>query len=120
MGDIVAPQEMDSNNSFGSMKCLWKFIKCRSTDFNGVASLKVDGKLINDPKLKAEALHHQFQSVFTHEYAFDVHLPNQIPSMPNILISTSGVQKLLANLQPSKVAGPDNVSPRVLKELSMS
>ena len=38
--------------------------------------------------------------------------------MMDIYISTPGVQKLLANLNPSKAAGPDNLSPRVLRELS--
>jgi len=38
--------------------------------------------------------------------------------MMDIYISTPGVQKLLANLNPSKAARPDNLSPRVLKELS--
>jgi len=38
--------------------------------------------------------------------------------MMDIYIGTPGVQKLLANLNPSKAAGPDNLSPRVLKELS--
>jgi len=53
VNDIVTPQESDPN-SFNSMKYFWRFIKCKATDFNGVASLKVNGKLINDPKLKAE------------------------------------------------------------------
>ena len=38
--------------------------------------------------------------------------------MMDIYIRTPGVQKLLANLNPSKAAGPDKLSPRVLKELS--
>ena len=40
--------------------------------------------------------------------------------MPDIAITTSGVLKLLQNLNPSKAPGPDNLSPRVLhvRELS--
>jgi len=57
--------------------------------------------------------------VFTHETVFsDIQPAKRIPSMMDIYISTSGVQKLLANLNPSKAAGPDNLSPRILKELS--
>ena len=63
LNDIVTPQESDPN-SFNSMKRFWRFIKCKATDFIGVASLKVNGKLINDPKLS------QFQGVFTHETVF--------------------------------------------------
>ena len=47
------------------MKKFWKFIKHQKTDYSGVAPLKVNGKLINDPKEKAEVLNEQFQSVFT-------------------------------------------------------
>ena len=115
--EIVTPQESDPS-SFSSMKRFWKFIKYKATDFNGVASLKVDGKLINEPKLKAEALNNQFQSVFTNETEFINQLPRRAPTMPNIHISTSGVLKLLTNLNPSKAPGPDSLSPRVLKELS--
>ena len=116
--EIVTPQDTDSN-SFSSMKRFWKFIKYKATDFNGVASLKVDGKLINEPTRKAEALNSQFQSVFSNETNFTAtQLPSRAPPMPDIHISTSGVLKLLQNLNPSKASGPDNLSPRVLKELS--
>ena len=48
----------------------------------------------------------------------DTQAAKQIPSVTYIYIGTLEVQKLLANLNPSKAAGPDNLSPRVLKELS--
>ncbi|KAH3747417.1 hypothetical protein DPMN_181843 [Dreissena polymorpha] len=38
--------------------------------------------------------------------------------MPKITVSVNGVQKLLSNLKPDKAAGPDNINPLVLKELS--
>ena len=38
--------------------------------------------------------------------------------MPKITVSVNGVQKLLSNLKPDKAAGPDNIKPLVLKELS--
>jgi hypothetical protein len=38
--------------------------------------------------------------------------------MPDIQITENGVAKLLHNLNPHKAAGPDNITPRVLKELS--
>ena len=45
----------------GIVTAFWKFIKHKATDFDGVAPLKVDGKLVTDPRLKAEALNNQFQ-----------------------------------------------------------
>ena len=38
--------------------------------------------------------------------------------MPPIHITAQGVEKLLSNLNPNKSSGPDNLCPRVLKELS--
>ena len=39
--------------------------------------------------------------------------------MPNITISENGIQKLLANLNPRKAAGPDKLPCRLLKELAV-
>jgi hypothetical protein len=38
--------------------------------------------------------------------------------MNDINITVSGVEKLLSKLNPTKAAGPDNITPRVLKELA--
>jgi hypothetical protein len=37
--------------------------------------------------------------------------------MPHITITVEGVDKLLSDLNPSKAQGPDQITPRVLKEL---
>ena len=39
-------------------------------------------------------------------------------SMPDIGISPAGVAKLLTNLNVSKAAGPDSISPIIMKELN--
>ena len=38
--------------------------------------------------------------------------------MPNIEVTAFGVQKLLSNLDAKKSIGPDEISPRILKEAS--
>ena len=38
--------------------------------------------------------------------------------MPNICINENGVEKLLTSLDAGKAAGPDELPPRVLKELA--
>ena len=38
--------------------------------------------------------------------------------MEDIEINSSGVERLLKNLNANKVAGPDNIKPRLLKELA--
>ena len=57
--------------------------------------------------------------MFTRESDFNIEPPSQIaPSLPEISISTRGVEKLLRQLKPGKASGPDNIGPRVLKELA--
>ena len=69
--------------------------------------------------MKAEALNKQFKSVFTTETEFKpAQAQPRFPSMPPIHISSLGVLKLLQQLNPTKASGPDNLSPRVLRELS--
>ena len=69
--------------------------------------------------MKAETLNHQFQSVFTRETDFQPTSPEMChPTLPPINITAPGVEKLLKNLKPGKASGPDNISPRVLKELA--
>ena len=60
----------------------------------------------------------QFKSVFTQETDYQV--PQKIisPQMPDITITTQGVLNLLRGIDVNKPAGPDNLSPRILNELS--
>jgi hypothetical protein len=66
-------------------------------------------------------LNKQFQKAFTTETS-DIPIPDKGPSphqtMPNINITDKGITKLLQNINPNKATGPDNISGRVLKELS--
>ena len=101
------------------MKRFWTYVKNRKTDFIGIAPLKVNGKLFTEPKARAEVLNDQFQSVFTRETPPNLTPPRQQSlTMPDIHISVEGVLKLLRNLKPNKASGPDNIGPRVLKELA--
>ena len=42
----------------------------------------------------------------------------QFPSAPEINITCAGVLKLLQKLNPNKATGPDNIRPKILKELA--
>ncbi|CAG2185990.1 unnamed protein product [Mytilus edulis] len=48
-------------------KKFWQYVKSKKRDSCGVAPLISNGKLMEDSKGKAEALNHQFVSVFTDE-----------------------------------------------------
>jgi len=76
--------------------------------------------LVTDNIKKAEALNAQFKSVFTIE-------PNQplpdkglspYPIMSDIIRTVTRIVNLLQNLDVHKATGPDEISARVLKELS--
>ena len=69
---------------------------------------------------KANILNQQFSSVYTRE---DIQtmpvLPNSpYPDIMNITVNIQGVAKLLSDLNPNKACGPDNISPRLLKEIA--
>lgn len=110
---LIPLTPLQSKNDSGRM--------CLRQESSGVAPLKgSDGQLVCDSKGKAQVLNNQFQSVFTDEP------PDSLPplspsahnSMPDIHISPTGVLKLLKGLNPHKAMGPDNLHPRVLKELA--
>ena len=92
---------------------------CKRTDSCGVAPLKRDGIAYSDARMKASILNNQFTSVFTSEDPLQP-LPDMGPSphpaVSDITITQEGVHKRLCHLNPHKATGPDQVSPRLLKE----
>jgi len=115
---INEPGQFDSSRA--KHKNLFSYIKSVRSDNSGVVPLKKEGKLITETEEKGNILNQQIQSVFTNET--DLNIPDKGPSphsqMPSIHISETGINKLLlANLNPRKACGPDNINGRVLKEL---
>ena len=115
-----------------SDKKFWRFIKHQKQDAQGVAPLKCQGKLEDDPSKKANILNDQFQSVFSPRSPLSLRAlctravgtikpddaTHTIPQMPGINITEEGVRKLLEKLNPNKASGPDHISPLVLRELA--
>ena len=69
----------------------------------------------------------QFKSVFSNidkitESEFESNckltIKSKYQTMPDITTTSEGIAKLLLNLNPSKAPGPDEIKPRVLKELA--
>ena len=99
-------------------KKFWSYISSMKKDANGIPTLKTDkGPAINS-KMKAEALNAQYQSVFTKEDTSTIPDKGEstCPSMPDIIFSKEGIEKLLSNLNAAKASGPDNIPIRILKE----
>ena len=100
-------------------KPFWNYVKSKRKDNTGVAPLKRNGVLINDPQEKSEILLNQFKSVFTKEDNKplpDIHI--QAPPIDQIIVSITGVEKLLKDLKSHKAAGPDAIPNILLKTCS--
>ena len=68
---------------------------------------------------KAADFNGQFMDVFNKtEHTQVPLLDKSVPFMDDIVVSKDGVTKLLKGLNPSKALGPDELHPRVLKELA--
>ena len=98
-------------------KALYSYIKNNRTDNNGVSTLVVNGKSHSSPKEKADALNHQFSSVFSPISDSVPNLGTPIaPEIPDITFNVDGVKAMITKLQPNKAGGPDNISAKFLKE----
>ena len=68
---------------------------------------------------KASEFNGHFTDVFTKsEHSQVPLLDRSAPFMEDIVVTKEGVTKLLKGLNPSKALGPDELHPRVLKELA--
>ncbi|XP_071959873.1 uncharacterized protein [Antedon mediterranea] len=115
--NMITPKE--DKNTYQPIKKFWKYIKHRKNGFTGVSDIKDDGRLVTDDKAKPEPLNQQFQSTFIHESPLThTFPPTEHTLMPEVNITEEGVCKLLKELHPAKASGPDNISPRVLRELA--
>ena len=102
-------------------KKLFSYIKSMKTDNSGISALRKDGTLTNDNTEKANILNNQFERAFTTESP-DIPIPDKGTSpystMHDIHITQNGITKLLNNINLQKATGPDQVSGKILKELS--
>ena len=101
----------------------WSYIESIITAVErvGVATLKVDGKSVSNPRDKANELNKQFESVFTREGPLNNDLlPDQSPhpTMSDIDITEPGVRKMLEKLNVHKAQGPDEIGPQILMNLA--
>ena len=120
--DYITKMIVPSDGSPTPKKAFWSFIKKNRTDNTSISTLKDTrtGELITDSVGKANILNSQFQSVFTRETPLteDHKASQEFPDIADVRFTVNGVKKLLENLDPSKAVGPDEIPPRVLKELA--
>ena len=109
------------NNLVGDVKAkprdFYQYINSQKKDTQGIPPLKrKNGKGVAQSDLEnAEEFNGQ---VNKNEHTQVPLLDRSAPFMNDIAVSTDGVIKLLKGLNPSKALGPDELHPRVLKELA--
>ena len=99
----------------------YRYIHSQKKDTQGIPPLKrKNGKGVAQSDLeKAEEFNGQFTDVFNkNEHTQVPLLDRSAPFMNDIAVSKDKVIKLLKGLNPSKALGPDELHPRVLKELA--
>lgn len=107
------------------MKRFWTYIKHKRADNNTIPPLKSDRVLHPDPVDNADILNKQFQLAFSSKseitkevFKSSYNMRGNFGTMQEINITEQGITKLLKNLNPNKVPGPDNIIPRILKEMT--
>ena len=98
-------------------RAFYRFIKSKKVDTLSIPPLTSNGVTCSKPSEQADCLNKQFASVFTQEDMFSIpFVANNFGRMSDITVSICGVVKLLEGLDVNKSLGPDDISPRVLKE----
>ena len=107
------------NNLTENPKSFWSYVKLMRTENLGIPTLKSDNKMCSSDFDKAEALNLQFKNVFNKPTtnASQVQSKGKSPyeSISYLHIGVERVAKQLSKLNPSKAAGPDEMSPCLLK-----
>ena len=123
--DVRKQHDLYVNNLVGDVKAnprdFYRYINSQKKDNQGIPPLKRRGGTgITASEIEqAEEFNGQFTDVFNKNDHSEVPLlSGSAPFMDDIVISDGGVTKLLKGLNCSKALGPDELHPRVLKELA--
>ena len=124
--DVRKQHDLYVNNLVGDVKAnprdFYRYINSQKKDTQSIPPLKrKNGKGVAQSDLeKAEEFNGQFTDVFSkNEHTQVPLLDRSAPFMNDIAVSKDGVIKLLKGLNSSEALGPDELHPRVLKELGV-
>ena len=101
----------------GNRKQFWKYVRSLRKKSFGIPTFLHNNKEFNTSEDKTNVLNTYFQSVFTDEDLSNIPTlgTNTYPSVSSITFSTQGIETILANLDPNKSSGPDNLHLYILK-----
>ena len=121
--DVKKQHDLYVNNLVGDIKAnprdFYRYIYGQKEEPQGIQPLKRrNGNGVAKSELEqADEFNGQFTDVFNKNS--QVPLPNRsAPFVNDIVVSAAALTKLLKGLNPSKALGPDELHPRVLKELA--
>ena len=120
LGVTISEDSESGIQQTSNLKQFYKFIKSQRVQNSNISMLKESDCTFTSSKEKADVFNRQFTSVFTMETPFD-HLNNRAnfcDAMEDITFSVGGIHSLLRKIDVSKAKGPDNISPKILKELA--
>ena len=123
--DVRKTHDLYVNNLVGDVKAnardFYRYINSQKKDNQGILPLKKrGGNGITASEIEqAEEFNCQFTDVFNKSDHSEVpFLSRSATFMDDIVVSNEGVTELLKGLSPSKALGPDELHPRVLKEIA--
>ena len=103
-------------------KAFYNYANSKLKTKSGIGNLEADKGKVTSDKGKAQTLNDFFTSMFTREDTQDI--PDlgingeiKVP-LQDLHVTSDDVRKKLEKLAPSKSPGPDQMHPRLLKELS--
>jgi len=99
-------------------KAFWRYVKAKTKVKGQVEKLRQGGRTIETPQEIANTLNNYFASVFTPDHTRT--LPRKelrtTAKLYNMIFKPDDIESHISKLKPNKSPGPDEISPRVLKE----
>ena len=105
-------------------KNFWKYVQEKTKSNTGVSAIKKeDGSFALNDKDKADTLNSYFSTVFTIEDTCNIPILDKCSKsngffLQDMKVKPDAVMKKLKELDSCKAQGPDQIPPKVLKELS--
>ena len=112
-----------ARNIRNNVKSFWKYVNSKKKNKSKVNDLKdANGVFVSEDDKKAEVLNFQYAQTFTVEDTDDMptfqNRPLFTDALTDIIITEEDVLLLLLALRIDKSAGPDQIHPRILKEIA--
>ncbi len=109
-----------ANGNGGNIRSFYAYVKQRTKSRPSIGPLRNEKKeMVSDDQNMTELLNNFFGSVFTREDTNNIPAAKEMETedMEEVVITLNKVKVKIKNLKEASAAGPDNIGPRLLKEL---